>query len=134
MKVIAVFLALVGLYFIFVIRGETEKKNAKCTEKAVGTVTSVTPSGSEYDVEIEYMIEEFDKSVTATMKNAPEVGSSIDIYYEPQTWSHLYVEGVSPTGKNDIVTGVIIIAAGAVFFGIGIIMSGKKKGSVREET
>ena len=37
--VIGIFLAVLGLYFICVISGDTDKKNAKCTEVAQGIVS-----------------------------------------------------------------------------------------------
>ena len=46
--------------------------------------------------------------------------------YEPESWSHLYIDGVSSTGKNDIVFGVITVLVGAVFFAMGFIIKKNK--------
>ena len=124
--VIGVFLALGGLYFIFVISGQTNRKNAECTGIAQGVVSEVTPSGSKFKTTVDYEIEGFDKSVTFESKKDLGVGSQIEVRYEPDSWSHLYIEGVSSTGKDNIVFGLITILAGAAFFAYGFIVKRNK--------
>ncbi len=62
--VVGIFLILGGLYFILVISGQTDAKNAKCTEKTVGTITYVSKPDSKYNVTIEYEIEGSAKTMT----------------------------------------------------------------------
>ena len=124
--VIGIFLAVLGLYFICVISGDTDKKNAKCTEVTQGIVSEVTPLGSKYLTTVDYTIEDFDKSVTFEAKKDLGVGTTIEVRYEPESWSHLYIDGVSSTGKNDIVFGVITVLVGAVFFAMGFIIKKNK--------
>ena len=47
-KVVGIFIAVIGIFFIAMIRGETDARNAKCSEKTTGVVTDVKPSGSKY--------------------------------------------------------------------------------------
>ncbi len=130
--VIGVFLALCGLYFIFVISGQTNSKNAKCTGITQGVVSEVVPAGSRFKTTVDYVIEDIDKNVTFEAKKDLGVGSQIEIRYDPETWSHLYIEGVSSTGKDDIIFGVIAFLTGAAFFACGFIIK-KKKDQKKEE-
>ncbi|MBO4902829.1 MAG: hypothetical protein J5518_08555 [Lachnospiraceae bacterium] len=125
--VVGIFIALCGLYFIFGISRQTDTKNAKCTEVTTGVVTEVVPSGSKYRATIDYAIEDIDKTMTIETKKDPGVGTQIEIKYEPLHFSHLYIEGVSSTGKDNMVTGGIMILAGAAFFGLGLLMKKMKK-------
>ena len=125
--VIGIILALFGLYFVFGISGQTNRKNAECTEKTVGTITAVTKSGSSYLTDIDYTIEDIDKTMTVKAKEDLGVGNTIDIYYEPMSWSHMYIEGVSSTGKNDVVFGIGSILVGCAFIVMGILELRKRK-------
>ena len=125
--VIGIILALLGLYFVFVISGQTNRKNAECTEKTVGTITAVVKSGSTYSTSIDYKIEDYDNMMVVKAKEDLGEGNTIDIYYEPLSWSHTYIEGVSPTGKNDVIFGLGSILVGAVFIAMGVLELRKKK-------
>ena len=125
--VVGVLLLLGGLYFIFGISRQTDAKNAKCTEKATGIVSDVKQDGSKYISTIDYTIEDFEKNLTVETKNDPGLGNPIDIYYEPQTWSHLYIEGISKTGKNDVIFGLVSILVGGVFVLLGVWELRKRK-------
>ena len=125
--VIGIILALLGLYFVFGISSQTNRKNAECTEKTVGTITAVTKSGSDYLTDIDYTIEDIDKSMTVKAKEDLGVGNTIDIYYEPLSWSHIYIEGVSSTGKNDVLFGLGSILVGAIFITMGVLELRKRK-------
>ena len=131
--VVGIILVLFGLYFIFGISKQTDSKNAKCTEKTVGTVTDVKQNGSKYVSTIDYMIEDYEKSITVETKKDLGLGNTIDIFYEPLTWSHLYIEGVSSTGKNDILFGVISLLVGGVFILMGAMVLKKKKMARQEQ-
>ncbi len=126
--VVGIFLILGGLYFILVISGQTDAKNAKCTEKTVGTITYVSKSDSKYNVTIDYEIEGSAKTMTVKSKKDLGVGNTIDIYYEPLHFSHLYIEGITETGKTNIISGIIMIVIGAVFIAAGVALK-KSKGS-----
>ena len=125
--VIGIILALLGLYSVFGISSQTNRKNAECTEKTVGTITGVTKSGSTYLTDIEYVIEESEMDTTIEAKKDLGVGNTIDIYYEPLSWSHVYIEGVSPTGTKDVLFGLVVTLVGAAFIGAGVITLRKKK-------
>ena len=112
--VAGIFVALVGLYFIFGISAQTNKKNAKCTEDATGIVTDVTTSGSKYLATIDYKIDDYEDTVTVETKKEVSVGSEIAIKYEPLYYRHLYIEGITPTGTKDVITGVIMLVVGAI--------------------
>ncbi len=126
--VIGIILALLGLYSVFVISGETNRKNAECTEKTVGTITGVTKSGSAYLTDIDYVIEDSENTMTIEAKKDLGAGNTIDIYYEPLSWSHIYIEGVSPTGTKDVIFGLASILVGALFIGSGVVTLRKRKG------
>ncbi len=125
--VVGIFLAVCGLYFIFGISRQTDAKNAKCTEKTNGVISDIKQNGSEYISTIDYTIEDFDKTLTVETKKDLGLGNSIEICYEPQTWSHLYIEGISKTGKDDIKFGLITVLAGGVFIFMGVMVLRKKK-------
>ena len=120
--VVGIIIAIIGLFFIAVIRGETDGKNAKCTEKTTGVVADVKVSGSKYLNTIEYVAEDLDYSVTAETKNDLGVGTKLDVYYEPLTPGHTYIEGISKTGKDNVVEGLIMILAGGIFVAAGIFL------------
>ena len=120
--VVGIFLILGGLYFIFVISGQTDAKNAKGTEKTVGTITYVDKSDSKYNTMIDY------ETMTVKSKKDVGVGNTIDIYYEPLHFSHLYIEGITETGKTNIISGIIMIVIGVVFIAAGVALK-KSKGS-----
>ena len=130
--VIGIFLAVLGLYMACVVSGETNEKNARCTESVQGIVSEVVPDGSKFKTTVDYTIEDFDKSVTFVSKKDLGVGNAIEVRYEPESWSHLYIEGVTSTGKNDIMFGMISVLVGAVFFTIGFIIK-KNKDSNKEQ-
>ena len=130
---VGIFLVLGGLYFIFVISGQTNRKNAECTEKTVGTITHVSKNDSRYMTTIDYTIEDIEKTITVKAKKDLGVGNTIDIYYEPMSFSHLYIDGISETGTHNIITGVIITVIGGVFIALGIFEKRKKKAKISVE-
>ncbi len=119
---------LIGLYFIFVISGDTNRKNAECTEELVGTVVDSSASGSKYSTTVEYTPGYSPMTVTFTTKDPYEVGKEIPMKMHPTSFTKVYIEGMSPTGKNDVVQGVIFSAVGAVLAAAGFALEkGKKK-------
>lgn len=130
--VVGILLVTGGLYFIFGISNQTNAKNARCTEKTTGVVSDVKQNGSKYVSTIDYTIEDYEKTMTVETKDDLGLGNSIDIYYEPQSWSHLYIEGISKTGKNDITFGLIALLAGGIFILMGV-MELKKRKKARDE-
>ncbi len=120
--VAGIFVAVIGLYFIAVIRGETDKKNAKCTEKTTGVVTEVKSSGSDFLNTVDYVGDDVDCTVTIETKNNLGVGTKLEVYYEPLTPKHIYIEGITKTGSSDVVTGLVMILAGAVLAALGIFV------------
>ena len=125
--VVGILLAACGLYFILGISSQTDAKNARCTEKATGVVSDVKQNGSRFVSTIDYTIEDFDKTLTVETKKDLGLGNSIEVRYEPQTWSHLYIEGVSKTGKDDIKFGIVSLIVGGVFILIGVMVLRNKK-------
>ena len=131
--VVGIILALIGLYFVFGISSQTNAKNARCTEKTIGVISDVKQNGSEFISTIDYTIEDFDKTLTVDTKNDLGLGKSVEICYEPQTWSHLYIEGISKTGKDDIKFGLVSLVVGGVFILIGVmVLRNKKKERVEQ--
>lgn len=131
--VVGIILALIGLYFVFGISSQTDAKNARCTEKTIGVISDVKQNGSEFISTIDYTIEDFDKTLTVDTKNDLGLGKSVEICYEPQTWSHLYIEGISKTGKDDIKFGIVSLIVGGVFILIGVmVLRNKKKERVEQ--
>ncbi len=125
--VIGLFLMFLGLYMAIVVSAGTNRKNAECTEKTVGTITEVTKSGSSYATTIDYTIEDYDKTITVQAKKDLGVGNTIDVFYEPMSWSHLYIEGITSTGKNDVIFGLLSALVGGGFFVSGIMAWRNKK-------
>ncbi len=131
--VVGIILALIGLYFVFGISSQTDAKNARCTEKTIGVISDVKQNGSEFISTIDYTIEDFDKTLTVDTKNDLGLGKSVEICYEPQTWSHLYIEGISKTGKDDIKFGLVSLIVGGVFILVGVmVLRNKKKERVEQ--
>ncbi len=124
--VAGILLILMGLYFIFGISAETNRKNAKCTSTTTGTVTAVSESGSKYTATIDYVADDVSMTKEIESKKQLGVGDTITIKYEPLTVSHIYIEGITPTGTNDVIYGIIVIAVGAAMTFVGFIL--KKKG------
>ena len=114
-----ILLILIGLYFIVGISGETNRKNAKCTSTTTGTVTAVSGSGSKYNVTVDYVADDVSMSKEIESKKQLSVGDTVTINYEPLTVSHIYIEGVSPTGTKDVITGIVILAVGAAMTCLG---------------
>ena len=125
--VAGIFILLSGLYFLFGISANTDRRNAKCTESVVGVVTASEASGSKYLTTIEYTPEDWTTSIDVETKKQYEVGSEITVNYEPMTPKHVFIEGITPTGASDRITGLIMIAAGAAM-AVGGYLIGKKLG------
>ena len=121
-KVVGIFIAIIGICFIAIIRGETDARNAKCSEKTTGVVTDVKASGSKYLNTIEYVADDIDCTVTAETKKDLGVGTEIEVCYEPLTPKHAYIEGVSKTGTSNVVEGLVMILVGAAFFAAGVFL------------
>ena len=121
-KVAGIIIALIGVFFIAIVGGETDARNAKCTEKTIGIVSDVKASGSKYLNTIEYVGDDVDCSVTAEISRDLGVGSEIEVFYEPLTPKHAYIEGVSQTGKKNVIEGIVMILVGAAFVVAGIFL------------
>lgn len=130
--VVGILLVTGGLYFIFGISSQTNAKNARCTEKTTGIISDVKQNGSKFVSTIDYTIEDFDKTLTVETKKDLGLGNSIEVCYEPQSWSHLYIEGISKTGKDDIVFGLVSLLAGGFFILIGVMVLRSKRKSVSD--
>ena len=112
-----VIVALIGLYFIVGISADTNRKNAECTEELTGTVVESAASGSGYSP----------MTVTFKTKDRHEVGEEIPVMVHPTSFTRVYVEGMSPTGKDDVIRGVIFVAGGAVLAALGIVLEKVRK-------
>lgn len=123
-----IIVALIGLYFIFVISGDTNRKNAECTDEIVGTVIESVSTGSKYSTTVEYTPGYSPMTVTFKTKNQYDVGTEIPVKYHPTSFTKVYIEGMSPTGKNDVAQGILFVAVGAVLAAVGFVLDrGKKK-------
>ncbi len=130
--VVGILLAVGGLYFIFGISSQTDAKNAECTEKTTGVISDVRQNGSKFISTIDYTIEDYDKTLTVETKNDLGLGNKVEVCYEPQSWSHLYIEGISKTGKDDIKFGLVSLVAGGFFILIGVMVLRSKRKSVSD--
>ncbi len=117
---------LIGLYFIFGISAATDRKNAECTEELPGTVTECTASGSGYLTSIEYTPGYEPVVITMNTDKEYSVGTELTVRYEPMSFRHVYIEGLSTTGAKDRKTGLIMLLAGAVLAVLGFL-AGKWK-------
>ena len=124
--VVGILLVLAGFYFIFVIRGQTNDKIAKCTETTTGTVSAVSYKDSRYLTTIDYEIDGSFQQVTFKTKKEIAKGTPVEVRYEPLSYKHVYVEGMSETGTTNVITGLIMIAMGVIFAAMGFAMKKKK--------
>ena len=122
-----VIVALIGLYFIVGISADTNRKNAECTEELTGTVVESAASGSGYSTTVEYTPGYSPMTVTFKTKDRHEVGEEIPVMVHPTSFTRVYVEGMSPTGKDDVIQGVIFVAGGAVLAALGIVLEKARK-------
>jgi hypothetical protein len=93
----------------------------------VGVVTASEASGSKYLTTIEYTPDDWTTSIDVKTKKQYEVGSEITVNYEPMTPKHVFIEGITPTGASDRITGLIMIVVGASMTAGGYLI-GKKLG------
>ncbi len=123
-----IFVILCGLYFIFGISAQTNRKIAECTDRVTGVVTDVRASGSKYLTTIEYTPGYSPETITRETKKQYEVGTELTVNYDPMSWSNVYIEGITPTGAKDRVTGLVMLLAGAALtFGGVMLMKMDKK-------
>ena len=113
--VAGILVMLAGLYFILGISGQTNRKNAECTEEITGTILDSTKSGSGYSTTIQYTPGYEPMTVTLNTKKQYNPGTEIPMRYHPTSFSRIYVEGISPTGKDDMGAGAVLAAVGFVF-------------------
>ena len=123
-----IFVLIVGFYFIIGIRADTDRKNAECTEEMTGTVVDCVPEGSNYLTTVEYTPGYSPMTVTFKTKEQVEVGKEIPVRVHPTSFTRVYVEGMSPTGKNNVIQGVIFVAVGAVLAAVGFALEKAEKG------
>jgi hypothetical protein len=76
---------------------------------------------------IEYTPGDWTTSIDVETKKQYEVGSEITVNYEPMSTRHVFIEGITPTGASDRITGLIMIVAGATMVAGGYLI-GKKLG------
>ena len=126
--VAGIFVMLAGLYFMIGISGQTDRKNAACTEETVGTIVDSTKSGSGYSTTVEYTPGYSPMTVTLKTKKQYDPGSEVPLKYHPTSFREVYVEGMSPTGKDDVVQGAIFLGAGAVLTAVGFALEKGRKG------
>ncbi len=122
-----IIVALIGIYFIFGISGDTNRKIAECTEETVGTVTESVSSGSKYATTVEYTPGYSPMTVTLKTKEPYEVGAEVPVKYHPTSFKKVCIEGMSPTGKNDVIQGAIFVAVGAVLSVGGFFLEKSRK-------
>ncbi len=125
--VAGILVALIGVYFMVGISRNTDKINAECTEETVGTITASDPSGKEYSTTIEYTPGFSPMTVTFNTKEQYEVGSEITVKYHPTSFTRVYIEGISETGKDDVIQGMVFILAGIVLSAAGILLEKLRK-------
>lgn len=126
--VAGILVMLIGLYFILGISGQTNRKNAECTEEIIGTIVDSTKTGSSYSTTIQYTPGYEPMTVTLNTKKQYDPGTEIPMKYHPTSFSRIYVEGISPTGKDDVVQGMIFFGAGAVLVAVGFAFEKRRKG------
>lgn len=114
---------LIGIYTVFGISAQTNRKLAKCTEETTGVVTDISASGSGYLTTIEYTPGYSPISVTLDTKQKYDVGSEMIVKYEPMSFSNIYIEGITKTGSSDRITGLIEILAGVVLTAAGYFLA-----------
>lgn len=127
-----ILVALFGIYFIVGISRNTDKANAECTEETVGTITTSDPSGKGYSTTIEYTPGFSPMTVTFKTKEQYEVGSEITVKYHPTSFTRVYIEGISETGKNDVIQGMVFILAGIFLSAAGIFLEKLRRGKLRK--
>ena len=128
--VAGIIVAVIGLYFIFGISSDTNKKNAECTEQVTGVITDSVPSGSIYSTTIEYTPGYSPMTITVDTKEQYTPGTEITVNYHPTSFTRTYIEGISSTGKDDIASGIKMILAGAVLAAAGYFLE-KMKGKAK---
>ena len=122
-----IIVALIGIYFIVGISKNTDKSYAECTEETVGTVTASDPSGKGYSTTIEYTPGFNPMNVTFNTKEQYEVGTEIAVKYNPTSFTKVYIEGVSETGKNNVIQGIVFILVGVFLSAAGIFLEKLRK-------
>ncbi len=125
--VAGILVALFGIYFIVGISGNTDKTNAECTEETVGRITASEPSGKGYSTTIEYTPGFSPMTVTFNTKEPYEVGTEITVKYHPTSFTKVYIEGISETGKTDTMQGILFILAGILLSVVGIFLEKLRK-------
>ncbi len=114
---------MIGIYTVFGISAQTDKKLARCTEETTGVVTDVSASGSGYFITIEYTPGYSPVSVTLDSKEKYDPGDEIPVKYDPMSFRNINIEGITKTGSSDRVTGIIEILAGAALVAAGLFLS-----------
>ena len=122
-----IIVALIGLYFIVGISRDTDRKNAECTEETAGTVVNCVSAGSGYSTTVEYTPGYSPMTATFKTKDRYEVGTEIPVMVHPTSFTKVYIEGMSPTGKNDVIQGAVFVAAGAVLAVAGCALETTRK-------
>ena len=120
--VAGILVALIGIYFIVGISGNTDKAIAECTEETVGRITASEPSGKGYRTTVEYTPGYNPMTLTFDTKEQYEVGTEITVKYHPTSFTKVYIEGMSETGKNNILQGVVFILAGIILSAVGMVL------------
>lgn len=123
-----IIVALIGIYFIAGISGSTNRKIAECTEETTGTVIDSQSSGSRYDTTIEYTPGYEPMNVTIRTKKAYEIGTEVTVKYNPTSFTRVYIEGMSPTGKDNAVQGAVFILVGVILTAAGCFLDRARKG------
>ena len=52
---------------------------------------------------------------------------SISFKYHPTSFTKVYIEGISETGKNDVMQGIVFILAGIILSAAGIFLEKQRK-------
>lgn len=130
--VAGIIVAIIGLYFIIGISGQTNRENAECTEETVGTVVDSIASGSKYSTTVEYTPGYSPMTVTLKTKNQYTAGTEIPMKYHPTSFTRVYIEGMSPTGKDDVIQGAVFIAVGAILAVVGFVLEKARKNTTEK--
>lgn len=81
---------------------------------------SSEPSKSGYRTTVEYTPGYSTMTVILNTKRQYESGSEVPVKYHPTSFTRVYIEGMSETGREDVKTGGIFILSGAVLSALGV--------------
>ena len=117
-----ILLVMIGIYLIVSVSGNTDRENADCTAETTGTVTESQPSDSGYSTTVEYTPGFNPMTVTLNTEKQYDAGTEVTVKYNPTSFTKVYIEGMSSTGKNDSFQGMVFILAGILLSALGVLV------------